>query len=143
MLSPLSSSPPILTLTAFCRYGSRALELLRRYYEGDLADVVGDADDSDEDGDGEDDDEAVAGANGKRSSAAAANGGEQMRAGANGGVAVPLQEEVVAPRGGLPPLLVCCTLTLTLTQTLTCRTTWLIVVTAGVCLELAYMPGLA
>lgn len=31
-----------------CRYGSRALELLRRYYEGDLTDLTG-GDDSDGD----------------------------------------------------------------------------------------------
>ena len=101
--------PPALTLTGAGRYGSRALELLRRYYEGDLADVVGDADDSDdEDGEEDEGDDAIAGVNGKRPSAAAVNGGAGAAQDADGGAELPLQEEVVAPRGGLPPLLVCC-----------------------------------
>ncbi len=81
------------------RYGSRALELLRRYYEGDLADVVGNAADSDDEDD--EDDAPTA------SAAAHANGTSNgARRGGGGAEAKPLQEEVIAPRGGLPPLLV-------------------------------------
>ena len=87
------------------RYGSRALELLRRYYEGDLADVVGDADSSDDDDGDEDDDGAAVGIEGGQAAAAAAANGGTIAA--NGSAsALPLQEEVVAPRAGLPPLLV-------------------------------------
>ena len=90
-----------LTTQRACRYGSRALELLRRYYEGDLADVVGNAADSDDDDDEDADDDAP----GTSAAAPHANGTSN---GGRGGAAQPkpLQEEVIAPRGGLPPLLV-------------------------------------
>ena len=81
------------------RYGSRALELLRRYYEGDLADVVGNAADSDDEDDEDKDDDVGA--------ARQVNGtGNGARRGEGDAEAKPLQAEVIAPRGGLPPLLV-------------------------------------
>ena len=89
-----------------CRYGSRALELLRRYYEGDLADFAGDAADSDVDG-SEDAGGASPGTRMKPSAKGASNGARGGSAAQAGGAeAKPLQEEVIAPRGGLPPLLV-------------------------------------
>eukprot|EP00887_Chlorella_sp_A99_P003429 scaffold7.g3429.t1 len=67
-------------------YGTRALELLRRYYEGELADVMSE---------GEGDETAAAGGGGAATAAAA---------GAPGGGG--LLEEQLKPRTGLPPLLV-------------------------------------
>lgn len=64
-------------------YGTRALEVLRRYYEGDIADLL------------EADDEAP----GK----SAANGGSSAGNGASNGHG--LLEEQLKPRQGLPPLL--------------------------------------
>lgn len=88
-----------------CRYGSRALELLRRYYEGDLADVVGNAADSDDEEGGEaGDEDAPSASAAARHANGTSNGGVRRGEGAAEGV--PLQEEVIAPRGGLPPLLV-------------------------------------
>ncbi|BDA49001.1 RNA cytidine acetyltransferase [Coccomyxa sp. Obi] len=69
-------------------YGSRALELLRRYYQGELADLEDDDDDAEKRGPGE------PSTSGRPNGTAASNG-----------AAGNLLEERIAPRGGLPPLL--------------------------------------
>ncbi|EIE18893.1 hypothetical protein COCSUDRAFT_45039 [Coccomyxa subellipsoidea C-169] len=67
-------------------YGGRALELLRRYYQGELADLEEQEEDGERRGPGE------ASTSGRANGAAVSNGGNLM-------------DERIAPRSGLPPLL--------------------------------------
>ena len=67
-----------------------------------MADVVGNAADSDDE-DGQDEDEDTPAASAARHVNGTSNGARRAGGDAE---AKPLQEEVIAPRGGLPPLLV-------------------------------------
>ncbi|GIM12120.1 hypothetical protein Vretimale_15547 [Volvox reticuliferus] len=91
-------------------YGSRVLELLRRYYQGELASL--DEQDGTEEGDGEDDeadeedDGNEEGDGGKKRRRSTGSEGDADGDAADGAGNSLLLTERLAPRKGLPPLLV-------------------------------------